>query len=277
MQKFPLNYFANLRSPQRLFLSRRQLSWPKFILVYLFLVSLLVMPITLFYTKQVTAIPMEQFLTVDELIQEADVNRLQGLKIVNRQMEAEKGVVSVSDDVIIGVDLTKEQQQTRNASINFENKQWTIQQSENGKVRSYQMNYPPMFDLSTVATPQSFQQFLETAFYMSNQPMIILSYSLSLGILLFLMTGLLLFGGAFFLWMTRKSNFSSIVTFKESANLMLNVLGVGSIAAALISLIHFDFILMMGVQSTTTVLMLLWIFAKTKFKDPDTIQVSLFK
>lgn len=48
---------------------------------------------------------------------------------------------------------------------------------------------------------------------------------------------------------------------------MLNVLGVGSILAAVVGFVHFDLILMLGIQSTVAVLLLLWIFAKTGFKD----------
>ncbi|NES53710.1 maltodextrose utilization protein MalA, partial [Escherichia coli] len=52
-----------------------------------------------------------------------------------------------------------------------------------------------------------------------------------------------------------------------SANLMLNVMGIGSMAAAVVGFIHFDFILMLSVQTTITVLLLLWVFVKTRFKD----------
>ena len=66
--------------------------------------------------------------------------------------------------------------------------------------------------------------------------------------------------------MTRKSQLSSIHTFKESANLMLNVMGIGSMAAAVVGFIHFDFILMLSVQTTITVLLLLWVLSKQDSK-----------
>ncbi|MCZ1511916.1 maltodextrose utilization protein MalA, partial [Enterococcus faecium] len=34
-----------------------------------------------------------------------------------------------------------------------------------------------------------------------------------------------------------------------------------------VGFIHFDFILMLSVQTTITVLLLLWVFVKTRFKD----------
>lgn len=47
---------------------------------------------------------------------------------------------------------------------------------------------------------------------------------------------------------------------------MLNVMGIGSMAAAVVGFIHFDFILMLSVQTTITVL-LLYGFCQTRFKD----------
>ncbi|WP_165005938.1 MULTISPECIES: maltodextrose utilization protein MalA [unclassified Enterococcus] len=267
MQPFPLNYFASLSTPVRLFSGRKQLSWPKFCLIFLFLVSLMVMPVTLYYSHQLDSIPIEQFLSVDRLIDQKGVEQFAKIQVIDGQTQEEKRILADNADLVIGVDLSKGEQKKRDAFINFEKKQWTIQQKEGEDVRRYTMNYHPSFIPSSVTSPEQFASFLEKEFYASNRPMIILSYSLSFGILLFLMTALLLFGAAFFLWLTRKSRFSSIRSFKESAVLMLNILGVGSIIATIFGLIHFDLVMMLGIQSVISVLLLLWIFAKTGFKD----------
>lgn len=70
MQTFPLNYFSTLRTPTQVFAGRKLLSWPKFFLIFVFLVSLMVMPVTLFYANQIQGIPLEQFLSVHSLIDE---------------------------------------------------------------------------------------------------------------------------------------------------------------------------------------------------------------
>lgn len=267
MQTFPLNYFSQLRSPKHIFAGRKQLSWPNFSLIFLFLVSLMVMPITLYYANQVKEIPLEQFLTVNQLIDQNGATRFSQLKVSEGKLKSSKSIIYHTDELMIGVGLTKEQQKENGTFIDFEKNHWTIQQNEGGQIRNYQMNYQSTFRPGSVKTPEAFQIFLEKEFYASNRSTIILSYSISLGILLFIMTGLILFGASFFLWMTRKSQFSSIQTFKESANLMLQVIGIGSILAALVGFIHFDFVWMLGIQSTIAVLLLLWIFAKTRFKD----------
>ncbi|EQA5379820.1 maltodextrose utilization protein MalA [Enterococcus hirae] len=267
MQTFPLNYFSHLNSPRRLFAGRRQLSWPKLSLIFLFLVALMVMPITMYYTNQVKAIPMEQFLTVHQLIDQDGVNKFLELPTENGQINHSPITIYQNNEILIGSGLTKEQKNEKNAFIDFAKNHWTIQQKEQGRIRTYQMNYQASFNPESVRTPQEFQAFLEQEFYASNRPMIILSYSMSLGIILFIMTSFILFGASFFLWLTRKSRFSSIQTFKESANLMLNVIGVGSIIATIVGFFYFDFVLMLGIQSTVSVLLLLWIFAKTGFKD----------
>ncbi len=173
----------------------------------------------------------------------------------------------MTPEILVGVSLSEKQQSDHGTFIDFEKEQWVIQQKDKSGIRRYTMNYSPSFQPDSVRTPEDFQRFLEREFYASNRPTIILSYSLSLGLVLFVMTSLILFGASFFLWMTRKSQLSSIHTFKESANLMLNVMGIGSMAAAVVGFIHFDFILMLSVQTTITVLLLLWVFVKTRFKD----------
>lgn len=266
MQTFPFNYFASLAGPKRLFAGRKELSWPKFFLVLVFLVSFMTIPITLYYANQVTAIPSQQFLAVNQMMDQAGVEKFSHLRVVNGELKGKEAIIFENQELIVGVDLPKSVQQ-KGTFINFEKTQWHIQQQDNGQTRSYTMNYGPSFTPAMSQTPQEFEQFLEEQFYLSNRPVIILSYSLSLGFILLVMTIMILFGASLFLWMTRKSRFSSIQTFKESANLMLNVLGVGSILAAVVGFVHFDLILMLGIQSTVAVLLLLWIFAKTGFKD----------
>ena len=267
MQTFPLNYFSALRTPTQVFAGRKLLSWPKFFLIFVFLVSLMVMPVTLFYANQIQAIPLEQFLSVHSLIDEQGTQKFSELELSETGLQSSQQTIAVTHEILVGVSLSEKQQSDHGTFIDFEKEQWVIQQKDKSGIRRYTMNYSPSFQPDSVRTPEDFQRFLEREFYASNRPTIILSYSLSLGLVLFVMTSLILFGASFFLWMTRKSQLSSIHTFKESANLMLNVMGIGSMAAAVVGFIHFDFILMLSVQTTITVLLLLWVFVKTRFKD----------
>ncbi|AFM71196.1 maltodextrose utilization protein MalA [Enterococcus hirae ATCC 9790] len=109
MQTFPLNYFSHLNSPRRLFAGRRQLSWPKLSLIFLFLVALMVMPITMYYTNQVKAIPMEQFLTVHQLIDQDGVNKFLELPMENGQINHSPITIYQNNEILIGSGLTKEQ------------------------------------------------------------------------------------------------------------------------------------------------------------------------
>lgn len=110
MQTFPLNYFSALIGPKQLFAGRKQLSWLNFSLIFLFLVSLMVVPVTLFYANQVKAIPMAQFLTVESLNDQPGVDRFSQLKVVNGELKSAPMVISESDELLIGTDLSKAQQ-----------------------------------------------------------------------------------------------------------------------------------------------------------------------
>ncbi|EAC9669803.1 DUF1189 domain-containing protein, partial [Listeria monocytogenes] len=95
---------------------------------------------------------------------------------------------------------------------------------------------------------------------------IFFSQTITVAFLLVAMNSILVIGAAFFLWVTKKSRLSTIGSFKESTNVILNALGVGSLVAMLAGFIGADIILMIGIQSLGMLLMLFLTFLKTRFK-----------
>lgn len=182
MQTFPLNYFSALRTPTQVFAGRKLLSWPKFFLIFVFLVSLMVMPVTLFYANQIQAIPLEQFLSVHSLIDEQGTQKFSELELSETGLQASQQTIAVTPEILVGVSLSEKQQSDHGTFIDFEKEQWVIQQKDKSGIRRYTMNYSPSFQPDSVRTPEDFQRFLEREFYASNRPTIILSYSLSLGL-----------------------------------------------------------------------------------------------
>lgn len=100
----------------------------------------------------------------------------------------------MTPEILVGVSLSEKQQSDHGTFIDFEKEQWVIQQKDKSGIRRYTMNYSPSFQPDSVRTPEDFQRFLEREFYASNRPTIILSYSLSLGLVLFVMTSLIYSG-----------------------------------------------------------------------------------
>ena len=55
----------------------------------------------------------------------------------------------------------------------------------------------------------------------------------------------------------------------------LMMMGIGSLLAMVIGLIHFDVTIELTVQSLSLAFVVLWVYLKTKFKDPEVDQTML--
>lgn len=89
---------------------------------------------------------------------------------------------------------------------------------------------------------------------------------------LFLLTNLVfVFGGGFILWLGRKSPMITISSFKETVNLMVNILGPISLLVTIMGFIKFDISLLMTVQMLGAVLVFLMVYAKTRFNDANNV------
>lgn len=253
--KFPLNYFASILSPTRCFAGRKNLNWFQALVTLIFLNALLVIPVTLYYAVGLEQIPVANFLGADAgLLTTENAAAVQQITVADGQLTTPP--LELVNTV-----------ENKTYRLAFLKDTWQVDGVVEGKAMHYEMRYPSDFNPQEVTDRQSLANFLEKNFYRSNRPVLILSYSLSLGVMLFAMSFLLIMGGAFFLWLTRKSKFSDIGDFRQGFNLMLNVFGLPTLLAMVVGLVHFDFVWMLSIQTFGGVLLLLAVYAKTKFKD----------
>ncbi|MHC5228597.1 maltodextrose utilization protein MalA [Enterococcus sp. LJL99] len=243
------------------------MSWFQLIFTYLFLTALLVIPTTL-HLIQSKQYPVNQALPNMEFLLTDDAARsFQKLVVKNGQLETKDTLIlSENGAMISGVDLSSNVIKNKRLSMVFYPEKWEIIDSTKEKPVTFTMGYSTQFDPKLVTDKESFNTFINEQFYLSNQASILLSISFTVGFFLFAMNLLLVLGAAFFLWLTRKSRFSTIHSFKESLNMVINSLGSGSIVAFLVGLVYFDIIVMVGIQSLFLVVMLMFSYVKTRFK-----------
>lgn len=267
-QHFPLNYFSNMLTPRKIFAGRRQLNWLQRLLILLFLNALLVIPITMFYTNGLDKMPADTFLADTSLLTDSAAEQVSALQIKEGVLqEADQQIFAENSSGVLGKALGDKTPGT--TVISFNEKNWTIKSVVEGKTVNYTMAYTEKFKPEKVNDHASLTTFIEQQFYASNRPTIILSYSLTLGVMVLVMTLLVVAGGAFFLSLTKKSRFSSITSYGESFTLMLLCFGLPSLAALIVGLLHFDFTIMLSIQTFGGVLLLLAVYATTKFKDEE--------
>lgn len=264
---YPFNYIQCIFSPRKVFEGRKNLSWFQLIFTYLFLTALLVIPTTL-HLIQSKQYPVNQALPNMEFLLTDDAARsFQKLVVKNGQLETKDTLIlSENGAMISGVDLSSNVTKNKRLSMVFYPEKWEIIDSTKEKPVIFTMNYSTQFNPKQVTDKESFNTFINEQFYLSNQASILLSISFTVGFFLFAMNLLLVLGASFFLWLTRKSRFSTIHSFKESLNMVINSLGSGSIVAFLVGLVYFDIIVMVGIQSLFLVVMLMFSYVKTRFK-----------
>ncbi len=262
-QVFPLNYFSSIFNVKKIFALRKKMNWGQTILIFVFLMSILVMPITLFYAKE-TSIPSERFFNQqDKLFTPQVVEKVAELSFSKGQLENKESVVLGEDANGVFALNANPQSFAKKDYLILNQDFWLIQT----KGKQFKNVYRSQFQPKDVKTPAELLQFFERNFYQSNQLTIILSYSLSLGLMLVALFFLIFLGGALFLWLARKSQFTDIKTYHEALNVMLLTYSVPIVLASGYSMFHFQITTLMGISTVLGVLVLVLLYGKTKFKD----------
>ena len=264
---FPLNYFKSIWSPRLSFKNRHQLNWFKIFVVLLFVNSLLMIPVSLNYMKMDT-FPVEGTLPNSfGLIDESVVLKLQEGKYKNGTLDLPTSFVFSSEKGTVSGGLTEKEMEESLAAENaliFQENEFIIKE---GSQTLSTIPYTKDFDLSKATNVDELKESLSRQWFIKNKGYVVATLMFLVFSITLLSTIFLTFGSAVFLYLTRKSQFSSIKTYKESVNFITNCMGLPSLIALLIGLIQFDIIIMLMIQSVGLVIMLLFAFYQTKFND----------
>lgn len=264
---FPLNYFKSIWSPNQIFKNRHQLNWFQIFVVLLFVNSLLMIPVALNYVKMDT-FPVEDTLPGSfGLIDEAVVLKLQAGNYENGTLELpESFVLSTENGMVSGLLTESETDEalTADNALLFQETEFVIKEGDQSLET---IPYTKDFDLSKVTTVAELKEALSRQWFIKNKAYTVATLMSLVFSITLVSTLFLTFGSAIFLYLTKKSKFSSIDTYKESVNLLTNCIGLPSFVALLLGLIQFDIIIMLMIQSVGLVMMLLVVFYKTRFND----------
>ena len=264
---FPLNYFKSIWSPKQIFKNRHQLNWFQIFVVLLFVNSLLMIPVALNYVKMDT-FPVEDTLPGSfGLIDEAVVLKLQAGNYENGTLKLpESFVLSTENGMVSGLLTESETDEALSAdnALLFQETEFVIKEGDQSLET---IPYTKDFDLSKVTTVAELKEALSRQWFIKNKAYTVATLMSLVFSITLVSTLFLTFGSAIFLYLTKKSKFSSINSYKESVNLLTNCIGLPSFVALLLGLIQFDIIIMLMIQSVGLVMMLLVVFYKTRFND----------
>lgn len=264
---FPLTYFKNIWTPRRIFEKRHQLNWFQLVFILFFLTSLLMIPVSLNFLKTETYPIEESYPEAFKLIDKPVVVAFQ--KALNEKgvLVTEPGVNLVKKNGVVSItesnSVIKENLKAENALIFSKNELYL----KNKGVPASNIPYTTDFNPSQIKSVEDMKEAVSRQWFFQNRVYVIGSLLLLIFSILFFSTILIVLGSAVFLYLTKKNSFSSIKTYKESVNLILNALGMPSLLALISSSIQFDIVVMLTIQSIGLALMILTVFYTTRFND----------
>jgi len=264
---FPINYFISIWTPRKAYKGRHPYKWPQIIIILLFINSLLLIPVSLNFAKMET-FPMEgTFPNGLGLIDDSVVPHLDSADFSQGKLHMESEFYITKADGVIGGNLSSEQVdqalEADNALL-FLEEEFILKEGEQA-ISS--IPYTKNFSLEGVSTAGELKETISEQWFIHNKVYIVASLTFSLFMLTFVSLILIVFGSSLFLYVTKKSQYSSIGSYKESVNFILNLLGLPTVIAMLYGLFNFDIIIMLLIQSFGLVFMLLAAFYQTRLTD----------
>lgn len=264
---FPINYFMSIWTPSKIWFNRHDLKWWQMLLVILFLNGLMTVPVTLNYANMTEFPVTDYYPNAMALVDDQVVAEIQQVTFENGEMLIDQPVVSERAEGTVAFGLSDYQLETLAASgktaLIFQENQFVLMEAG---APTATVLYTKDFDLTGLDQAR-IQESLSQQWLDQNRVLVVLIFS-SVISLIFLAMNLFLVGiAALMFYMTKGSPVTSIETYKESINLILNALSLPTFLAMAYGLYNFDVSLIASLQTIGLVTMLLLVMWKTRFRD----------
>lgn len=265
---FPLNYVKNIWSPLKAFKNRFVLTWPMMIVVIIFLNALMVVPVTLNYAEM-ESFPLEEYypIAASQLVDDHVLDEIQTVVVNEGQLSIPEPfqVENAYGEVVGGLSLDEIENHISSPNfIAFQENQLII--AEEG-LPTATVLYTRDVSFGEMETKEEIVEEISRQWFNQNRVLIVLIFSFLISTFLLFMLLFLVFGSSFLLYLTKKGSLTTIKTYKESVNLILNSLAVPTFLAMLFGLFYFELYIMVTIQSLGMAAYLFWIWYKVQFND----------
>lgn len=264
---FPLNYIKSIWAPLTAFKNRFKLNWLMITVAILFLNALLVIPVTLNYADM-DSFPLDEYYpNAVRLIDDQVVNELQNVDVNEGTMSIPEPfyVDNAHGEIIGGYSMEELSNLVSSPNfIAFQENQLVI--GEEG-LPTATVLYTRDVHFGEMETKEQVVEEISRQWFNQNRVLIVLVFSFLISSFLLFMLLFLVFGSAFLLYLTKKGHLTTIKTYKESVNLILNSLGVPTLVAMIYGIFHFDLYIMVTIQTLGLVGYLIYIWYKVQFND----------
>lgn len=262
---FPINYIKSIWTPIKTFTNRFKLSWPNMVIVLIFLNALMTIPITINFAQMETFPIEELYPNAANILENEELEELNKTTDENGEMQISTPFISENEYGIVASGVSPEGDNRLANEKNvvlFAANQFSIK--EEGAPTTI-VPYTKDFSIEQTNSHEDILNVLSEQWFIQNQVFIVAFFTLIISLIQFVMLILTVFGSALFLYFTKNSPITSIETYKESVNLLINAISLPTIIATLFGLISFNVITMQMIQVVGLIGMLMVIYFKTQF------------
>ena len=266
--KFPVNYIKSTFPPLKAFQNRQLLSWPQMVFVFLAMTFAMLLPVYNHY-QNVEVFSIEDFYpNVVEMIDDQTLEEFESIDLNQGTLTLSSPFTFEYDQGIIAGNITtkdySEYEDIPNILL-FRSHDFIIQ-DETGHERLI-----PYSEQSTLNTQDKngFVQALSQMYTAQYRSENIFTLTIVVYGFIFLFSLFIVFLYAYLIKSMKDFSMSSIVTYKEAVNFILNLIVFPTIIAVLFGFIRFNLILMMAIQVVSLIGLLIYVFRLTNFEDPS--------
>lgn len=255
---YPFSYFSSLISPHKIFGNRHLLTLWQRLFTTIFLIALLVIPSSL-QTVTLKTYPLDNFVegVYDPLTDEVMADLSQHIQVTDGQLTYTGN--KTYENITFGDQVST----SSGFSYQFQTERLLIRKGE-----SLLVDVPYQdFSSRDFADKDSLAAAISRVWYQQNRIPVSLSITFVSAFILAANMLFILLGATFFLYLTKKSKLFHFNSFKECYNFSLNCLGLPTIIACLVGFFGQPLTTLITTQNILFVLLLIWVFFKTKFRD----------
>lgn len=261
---FPINFFSSLFSVNKMFVNRDKYNWAQLLLIFIFVNSLLLIPLSLSVTQRGSEL-VDELIPQEFVLQESTVEAINALSFEDFQLVTDHSeVIEENPELIVGTNLTEETINHR-MGLNFQKDILDVILLRDGETYAIQLVYSD--NLIGNLKQEDILTGIKEEVFRQNAGAISLSSILNLGFIILMMNVLLLAGVAVVFFLTKKA--SAIKNFKESVTIALSLMTGGTIIATLASIITKDIFVLFGIQSLWMVGLTIFMYVSTRFKETE--------
>ena len=262
---FLIHYIKSIWTPKRAFQNRKQLSWPQIFIIFLFLTFLMALPVYRYYSSIETFSIQDFFPNAVQLIDEEAVDALSKAEYSNNQLLLEGDSYSMeSANGFLEIDRNSEQfpilEENKNAVIFGKDSVLLSDENGSSEIIPYLSNH-------SFESVDNVDELIDTINQLyTTQKGSLLVWTFTFVIYLFILAAFLfiVFIYAYLLYLMKDFTVSPILSYRESVNLILNLLGIPTMLALVYGFIRFNVLNMLAIQIISLIIILIVSFRQLR-------------